>query len=198
MPALAGMDVQSWGLLVPFWVLAVLGPPITLACTLRHLRRHDRDWTYLWVVLAFLASTPGELGRFIGYPFGAEWVVSHLYPGAQYGLFTIASHGPAAGLLVALITCALASYEISTISIMEPSVLAKTVGAVCASAFALWRWTHPLKDVVLIYCAAGALAYLVWLPHAGVESAANTITYSVYQGTRVCAFGMFIYATRRQ
>lgn len=179
-----------------FSQLVTFAPVLVAIVTTRRIRRADVAYTL--ALLAFVVSIPGEVLRILGYAWGLEWAASHLYPGVQIGLFAMALAGVVPGLVTAFVVYMLASGELFIGGLADPSFLPKIIGGWIVGLLAVRKWGHPLAPTAFVYCFVGAIAWCLWYPYMREYSTANTVTYLIYQTTRLVAMGLFIWAAYRR
>jgi hypothetical protein len=172
------------------WTIA-LSPAVAVFIALRVCPRVEKP--ILWMGMAYLVSLPGEVGRMLGYQWGAEWVASNVYPVLQLSLFVLALAGAHWAMLVALLLAVIATSVALTGGITEPSVLVRVVGGLVAGGFAI-RGNEQLRGPVIVYCVLGATVWVLMLPYMEVYGWQNTVGYVGYHLTQFVSYGLFVHA----
>lgn len=146
--------------------------------------------------MAYLVSIPGDVGRLLGYQWGAEWAASNIYPALQLSVFAMAVAGVYPALIVGLVLTSLASGHMMVNGIAEPGMMVRVAGGVLVWVFAR-NGDERLRAPAIVYCVGGAIAWVLWFPYMEVYGLGAWLGYSAYHLTRFASFGLFIHAAHR-
>lgn len=149
-----------------------------------------------WMCMAYLVSVPGDVGRLLGYPWGAEWTSSNIYPALQISLFAVAVAGTYPALIVGLALASLGSIHVMVAGFTEPGMAVRAAGGILVGILAC-DGDQEFRDPVVMYCVGGAIAWILWFPYMQVYGLGAWLGYTGYHLTRFVSFGLFIHAAHR-
>lgn len=174
------------------WFLAIC--PALVACY-AYRRGLLASSSLKWMCAAYMVSMPGEVARLFGYLWGAEWMASNIYPAVQLSVFAIAVARVDAALMLCLALTFLGSGHVLVNGIAEPGIWVRAVGGF---AVALLAWKNDqLRGPIVMYCAVGAIGWILWFPYMKVYGLGAWLGYWSYHLTKLASFGLFIHAAHR-